>query len=82
MGLTLAQDRFGTDCHDRSFKLLLEVRFPDGSTAELREKVNLTDIGPVMVKAGDILPVRYDPDDHSAVVIGDAGDVRREAADA
>ena len=60
------------------FKLLLEVRFSDGSTAEHREKVKLTEIGPVMVKAGDIVPVRYDPDDHSDVVV-DAPAMRAKA---
>ncbi len=51
-----------------AFKLLLEVHFSDGSTAELRQKFNLTDAR-VMISVGDILPIRYDPDDHSAVVI-------------
>ena len=60
------------------FKLLLEVRFSDGSTAEHREKVKLTEIGPVMVKAGDILPVRYDPEDHSEVMV-DAPAMRAKA---
>jgi hypothetical protein len=50
-------------------KLVLEVHFEDGSQAEMRDKVNQGDIGPVLVKVGDILPVRYDPEDRSAAVI-------------
>jgi hypothetical protein len=44
----------------------------------MREKVSLTDIGPVMVKAGDVLPVRYDPKDRSVVVV-DAPAIRAQS---
>jgi hypothetical protein len=61
-----------------AFKLALEVQFPDGSKAPMREKVSLTDIGPVMVNVGDILPVRYDPEDRSTVVV-DAPAIRAQS---
>jgi hypothetical protein len=50
-------------------KLVLEVHFPDGSQAELQEKVNVADIGALRGAVGDVLPVRYDPDDHSAMAL-------------
>jgi hypothetical protein len=52
-----------------AFKLVLEVRFPDGSRSELREKLDVEDIGLLHGRVGDVLPVRYDPDDHSALAI-------------
>jgi hypothetical protein len=66
------------DAGASAFKLELEVQFPDGEKAQMREKVSLTDIGPVMVKVGDILPVRYDPEDRSAVVV-DAPAIRAQS---
>jgi len=65
-----------------AFKLLLEVHFSDGSTAELRQKFNLTDAR-VMISVGDILPIHYDPEplrgrDRRT---GDSGDARREASE-
>jgi hypothetical protein len=50
-------------------ELVIEVHFPDGSQTELREKVNVADIGVLRGQVGDVLPVRYDPDDQSDVVI-------------
>ena len=61
--------------------LVLEVHFPDGSQAELREKVHVADIGALRGRVGDVLPVRYDPDDQSAVVI-DVPAIRAEVDEA
>jgi hypothetical protein len=61
-----------------AYKLVLEVRFPDGSQTEVRERINQTDIGPVRVMVGDLLPVRYDPRDQSSVVI-DTPAIRAQA---
>jgi hypothetical protein len=52
-----------------TFKLVLEVHFPDGSRAELREKVRVTDIGYLGGRPGQVLPVRYDPDDRSDIAL-------------
>jgi Protein of unknown function (DUF3592) len=51
--------------------LVLEIHFEDGSTAEIRDKVSKTDVAPLL-KTGDIVPVRYDPDDHSDAVVDTA----------
>ena len=59
-------------------ELVVEVHFPDGSQTELREKVNVADIGALRGQVGDVLPVRYDPDDRSAVAI-DVPALRAEA---
>ena len=50
-------------------QLVLEVHFPDGSQTELREKVQVADIGVLRGQVGDVLPVRYDPEDPSDAVI-------------
>lgn len=62
-GANLSQHGFS------AYKLVLEVRFPDGSRSELREKVDVGDIGLLHGNVGDVLPVRYDPDDRSAMAI-------------
>ncbi len=49
-------------------KLVLEIHFEDGSTAEIHDKVSKTDVAPLL-KVGDILPVRYDPDDPSDALV-------------
>jgi hypothetical protein len=64
-----------------AFKLVLEVHFPDGSQAELRETVHLADIGAIRGRVGDVLTVRYDPEDQSAVVI-DVPAIRAEVDEA
>jgi hypothetical protein len=60
--------------------LALEVHFPDGSRAGLRERVDVADIGLLHGNVGDVLPVRYDPRDQSAVVI-DVPAIRAELDD-
>lgn len=50
-------------------KLVLEVHFEDGSQAEVRDKVDKEDVGYRLIKVGDILPVRYDPEDRSEAVV-------------
>jgi hypothetical protein len=42
---------------------------PDGPQAELRQKVNVADIGALRGRVGDVLPVRYDPEDRSELAI-------------
>jgi hypothetical protein len=51
-----------------NWALVLEIHFEDGSTAEMHDKVSKSDVAPLL-KVGDILPVRYDPDDHSDAVV-------------
>lgn len=70
-----------TDGGFSAFKLVLEVHFPDGSQGELREKVHVTDIGALRGRVGDVLPVRYDPEDRTAVVI-DVPAIRAEIDEA
>ena len=57
-----------TDGGFAAYKLLVEVHFPDGSQAEVREKVQQTDIGPTLIAVGDVVPVRYDPSNRSVVI--------------
>jgi hypothetical protein len=52
-----------------AYKLVLEVHFPDGSQGELREKVGIGDIGALRARVGEVLPVRYDPQDRSSAAI-------------
>jgi Protein of unknown function (DUF3592) len=63
-----------------AYDLVLEAHFPDGSTGELREKVGVEDIGKLRGRVGDVLPVRYDPEDRSAAVVTPA--IRAELEDA
>jgi hypothetical protein len=77
-------DRKGVNLTDGGFtahELALEVHFPDGSRAELREKVNVADIGATRGRVGDVLPVRYDTEDRSAVAI-DVPAIRAEVDEA
>jgi hypothetical protein len=64
-----------------AYKLVLEVRFPDGSQGELREKVDVGDIGRLRGQVGDVLPVRFDPQDRSAMTV-DVLALRAEAEEA
>ena len=77
-------DREGVNLTDGGFtahKLVLEVHFPDGTQGELQEKVDVADIGALRGWVGDVLPVRYDPEDRSAVVI-DVPAIRAEVDEA
>jgi hypothetical protein len=69
-----------------NWKLVLEIHFEDGSTAEMQDKVSKADVAPLL-KVGDILPVRYDPDDRSDAVVDTQAvkaetDVKQNAAQA
>jgi hypothetical protein len=52
-----------------AYELVLEVHFPDGSRAELREQVDAADLGRLHGQVGDVLPVRYDPENPSEMVV-------------
>src|SRR5215208_3082705 len=61
----------------RIWQLKVQVQFEDGTTAELERKVNEDDYGGAIFgedgrpfpSEGDIVPMRYDPKDHSRVEI-------------
>jgi hypothetical protein len=61
----IAQDQYGSEL---DYSIHVEVRFEDGSETEIvhrwtkRAKVGI-------LRVGDKVPVRYDPDDHSKAVI-------------
>jgi hypothetical protein len=59
-------------------KLVLEVHFEDGSQAEVSDKVDKEDLGYRLIKVGDILPVRYDPENRSKALV-DIAAVRAQA---
>jgi hypothetical protein len=64
-----------------ALQLVVEVKFPDGSRAELREKVDVADIGVLRGRVGAVLPVRYDPHDRSAMAL-DVPAIRAEVEEA
>jgi hypothetical protein len=64
-----------------AYDLVLEVHFPDGSVSELRDRIDVEDIGMLRGQVGDVLPVRYDPNDLSAVVL-DAPAIRAQLDEA
>ena len=82
-------DAVVTECESKNlteggwsaFELVLEVHFPDGSQSELREKVDVADIGGLRGRVGDVLPVRYDPQDRTSAVI-DVPAIRAEVEEA
>lgn len=56
----------------------LRVKFEDGTTAEISRRVWTYRLGHAMV--GDLIPVRYDPEDRSKIEIdGHAMEARRKA---
>ena len=61
------------------YHVTLRVRFDDGSTVEVARKADLYG----RVTEGDILPVRYDPEDHSKIEVDEpALRAQSDAADA
>jgi hypothetical protein len=73
------------------FELKLRVQFDDGTTEEITRRVRLSSLGGSSgaiggtVNAGDLLPVRYDPEDRSKIEIDSAAvkqgkEAAREAA--
>jgi len=60
-------------------EMKLRVHFDDGTTTEFETKARTIDLGGDIVTAGDILPVRYRPDDHSSVKL-DVDAIKAEAA--
>jgi hypothetical protein len=71
-GANFSRNGFSAD------KLVLEVHFEDGSQAVVSDKVDKEDAGYVLIKVGDILPVRYDPENRSDAVV-DVAAVRAQA---
>jgi hypothetical protein len=62
-----------------SYRLVVRVKFDDGSTTEFAQKLNHRKDG--LHIEGDIVPVRFDPADHSKIEIDlPALAARREAA--
>ena len=56
----------------------LRVKFEDGSTAEISRRVWTPKLGHAVV--GDLIPVRYDPEDRSKIEIdGDSMKAQRNA---
>jgi Short C-terminal domain len=73
------------------FELKLRVQFDDGTTDEITRRVRLASLGGTSgaiggtVNVGDLLPVRYDPEDRSKIEIDSAAvkqgkEAAREAA--
>jgi hypothetical protein len=60
------------------FELKLRVQFDDGTTEDISRRVRLASLGGTSgavgatVNAGDLLPVRYDPEDRSKIEIDSA----------
>jgi hypothetical protein len=60
------------------FELKLRVQFDDGTTEDIARRVRLASLGGssgaigATVTAGDLLPVRYDPEDRSKIEIDSA----------
>ncbi|HEY1521792.1 MAG TPA: SHOCT domain-containing protein [Solirubrobacteraceae bacterium] len=48
-----------------NYRVTIRVKFPDGSTTELKKWLDWHDVG--QLYQGSIVPVRYDPSDHSKV---------------
>jgi hypothetical protein len=54
------------------FRLLLEVHFDDGTKTEIERTEQILNLGTQLVGAGDIVPVRYDPQDRNKVEVDSA----------
>jgi len=50
-----------------NYHVTIRVKFPDGTTAEFKKWLDWHDVGQFHV--GSVVPVRYDPSDHSKVVL-------------
>jgi hypothetical protein len=50
------------------FQVVVRARFPDGSTTEFRSQfLDVYDVGSLY--QGSVVPVRYDPSDHSKIAL-------------
>jgi hypothetical protein len=64
-----------------NYRVTIRVRFPDGSTTEFKKWLDWHDVG--QLYQGSVVPVRYEPSDHSKVVLdGPALEERHARADA
>jgi hypothetical protein len=50
-----------------NYRVTIRVKFPDGSTTEFKKWLDWHDVG--QLYQGSVVPVRYDPSDHSKVVL-------------
>jgi Short C-terminal domain/Protein of unknown function (DUF3592) len=50
-----------------NYHVTIRVKFPDGTTTEFKKWLDWHDVGQLHV--GSVVPVRYDPSDHSKVVL-------------
>lgn len=64
-----------------NYHVTIRVRFPDGSATEFKKWLDWHDVG--QLYQGSVVPVRYDPSDHSKVVLdAPALEARHAQADA
>jgi len=64
-----------------NYHVTIRVKFPDGRTTEFKKWLDWHDVGQLLV--GSVVPVRYDPSDHSKVVLDvPALEARHAKADA
>jgi hypothetical protein len=92
-GLVLEAKQFGhTDVGEGPgmgifFELKLRVQFDDGTTEDITRRVRRASLGGTSgaiggtVNAGDLLPVRYDPEDRSKIEIDSAAVKQGKEAD-
>jgi hypothetical protein len=50
-----------------NYRVTIRVKFPDGSTTEFKKWLDWHDVG--QLYQGSVVPVRYDPSDHSNVLL-------------
>jgi hypothetical protein len=50
-----------------NYRVTIRVKFPDGSTTEFKKWLDWHDVG--QLYQGSVVPVRYDPTDHSKVAL-------------
>ena len=50
-----------------NYRVTIRVKFPDGSTTEFKKWLDWHDVG--QLYEGSVVPVRYEPSDHSKVVL-------------
>ena len=50
-----------------NYRVTIQVKFPDGSTTEFKKWLDWHDVG--QLYQGSVVPVRYEPSDHSKVVL-------------
>ena len=50
-----------------NYQVTIRVKFPDGSTTEFKKWLDWHDVG--QLYQGSVVPVRYEPSDHSKVVL-------------